>query len=411
MFWAQKMSRRSRLPVVFSATAGYSVIMMHSLCLAALLATAAADGLPPIISVAPDAPVSDKHAAKELKVWLSRMCPDVPFKMGPPVQGANQIIVGPDAALSLGLPAASLAGLGNESYYLNLFTPPFAGSMVLSGGNRSTRGTLYAVYHLLTDTFSYDFLAHDETVVPACPDYVPHYEITDSPSFEYRDDNQWQVSTQSEWATRVGYNGPSSAQPDAKGGHLVYATPPGFVHTSYALLAYPERLPPTAGGPPAQLYAAHPEWFWPRGAKGGSTYGQLCWSNASLVAFVTAQARAILRAQPDASILSVSQNDNGNRCLDPAEEAVNRQAGSPIGALLIAVNTIAEALESEFPRPPYGGGSNRGPPWLGLRPAAELDLSRSPPPSLPRAQTWPSTHWHTSGRDQRRPAGSSRAPT
>ena len=85
---------------------------MHSLCLAALLATAAADGLPPIISVAPDAPASDKHAAEELKVWLSRMCPDVPFEIGPPVQGAaNQIIVGPDAALSLGLPAASLAGL------------------------------------------------------------------------------------------------------------------------------------------------------------------------------------------------------------------------------------------------------------------------------------------------------------
>ena len=33
-------------------------------------------------------------------------------------------------------------------------------------------------------------------------------------------------------------------------------------------------------GPPADIFAKNPEWFWPRNA---SVYGQLCWSNDSLI--------------------------------------------------------------------------------------------------------------------------------
>ena len=109
------------------------------------------------------------------------------------------------------------------------------------------------------------------------------------------------------------------------------------------------RKPGERDIPPPKLRAAHPEWFWPRGAENATVYGQLCWSNASLVQFVTAQARKILRAQPDARILSISQNDNYNQCMSAAEQAINQREGSPIGALLTAVNTIAAALEAEFP--------------------------------------------------------------
>ena len=343
-----------------------------ALALLALATPTAADSLPPAIAVADDAPAVDKYAAAELKSYLSQACPKIPFKVGPPAaKTVAQIAVGAGAAVALGLSAETLEGLGSESYYVGFFTSPLAGSIVLAGGQGSARGSLYAVYHMLMDVMNFDFLAHDETLVPfVCPEEIPHYSLTQSPAFEYRDDNQFQVSSSSVWATRVGYNGPSSAQPAEHGGHTSYASPPGFVHTSYALLSYPDP-PPASRGPPAALYEAHPEWFWPRGAAGATTYGQLCWSNASLVAFVTAQARAILRAQPDAAILSVSQNDNGARCLDAAEEALNDASGSPIGALLTAVNTIAAALEPEFPHVAVDTLAyqwSRSAPTSGLRP-------------------------------------------
>ena len=39
--------------------------------------------------------------------------------------------VGADAAVASGLPETTLAGLGNESFYLGFFTPPLASSIVL----------------------------------------------------------------------------------------------------------------------------------------------------------------------------------------------------------------------------------------------------------------------------------------
>ena len=323
---------------------------MRSLVLAVLVAVelAAGDGLPSAIVVAPEASVSDKRAASDLLFYLKQACPHQNFTLGSPNKSSAEptIIVGPEAALALGLPASHLSGLGNESFYHNFFTPPFAGSIIVAGGVGSSRGTLYAVYHMLTAVVGFQFLAHDETVVPSyCPSYVPHYDLTQSPAFEYRDNNQYQPTTQQDWSARVAYNG--RAADAAHGGHVAYASPPGFVHTSYHILAFPDA--PTDNTPPPDLFAAHPEWFWPRGPSGAKTYGQLCWSNASLVAFVTSQVRKVLQAQPDAEIISISQNDNGNQCEDPAERAVNAREGSPIGALLNAVNTIAAALEPEFP--------------------------------------------------------------
>jgi hypothetical protein len=57
----------------------------------------------------------------------------------------------------------------------------------------------------------------------------------------------------------------------------------------------------------------------------------------------------MLDAQPNATIVSVSQNDNGRACQDPAELAANRAEGTSGGALFGAINTIADALASSHP--------------------------------------------------------------
>ena len=130
-----------------------------------------------------------------------------------------------------------------------------------------------------------------------------------------------------------------------------YASPPGFVHTSYTIFdgATDGSHNCTRHGkcPPADVFEAHPSWFWPQ--NDSSLYGQLCWHNQSLIDFVVVQAKRFLSTQPDARIVSISQNDNGRYCHDPAELKIIQEEGSPSGPLLRAVNQVAKALATEFP--------------------------------------------------------------
>ena len=102
-------------------------------------------------------------------------------------------------------------------------------------------------------------------------------------------------------------------------------------------------------GPPPVLWKQHRLWFWSREDANASTNGQLCWHNKSLVSFLTAQVTALLRANPNASLVSVSQNDNNLYCKDTAEMAIIEAEGSPMGPMLRAVNQIAATIAAEFP--------------------------------------------------------------
>ena len=48
-------------------------------------------------------------------------------------------------------------------------------------------------------------------------------------------------------------------------------------------------------------------------------------------------------------LTALYQNDNGLYCHTPAELAVIKREGSPMGPLLLAVNTIAKALAPKYP--------------------------------------------------------------
>ena len=51
-----------------------------------------------------------------------------------------------------------------------------------------------------------------------------------------------------------------------------------------------------------------------------------------------------LRAQPQANVLDLSQNDNGHYCNSTEEQLVIAQEGSAIGPLLRAVNFVSVAF-------------------------------------------------------------------
>ena len=85
-----------------------------------------------------------------------------------------------------------------------------------------------------------------------------------------------------------------------------------------------------------------------------TTFGQLCWGNASMVEYMIQQMRRSLHFwtayRPSYySIVSVSVEDNGYYCNDTNEQRIYAEEGSLSGPLIRAVNTIAAALKDEYP--------------------------------------------------------------
>ncbi|MBQ4290763.1 MAG: DUF4838 domain-containing protein, partial [Clostridia bacterium] len=126
----------------------------------------------------------------------------------------------------------------------------------------------------------------------------------------------------------------------AQGGCVFYAR---FVHTMNELV------------PPEQYYDTHPEYFALQYDKNGENptrrggYSQPCLTNPDVLQIALKNVRKILDENPDASIMSVSQNDIHFSCQCENCRAVDREEGSPSGALLRFVNAIAEDIEKDYP--------------------------------------------------------------
>eukprot|EP00041_Stephanoeca_diplocostata_P042274 m.10550 g.10550 ORF g.10550 m.10550 type:complete len:605 (-) comp7608_c0_seq1:319-2133(-) len=254
------------------------------------------------------------------------------------------VAVGTIATRAVGLKDALVESLGLEGY-IATNNGTSAGvqknAYAITGKPGAPRGTLYGAYAFLSE-LGVRFYNPNVTQLPPSPagGILPSVDLTKIPSLEYRSNNEYVASSNMDWAVRMHYNG--VPYPDQVGGGVVYAEPPGFVHTSYKLLS-----DDAAERPPADLFKSNNEWFWPHDDP--NTYGQLCWSNASLVDFILGRVKTMLRQQPQATIISVSQNDNQNYCKDPGDMAIIQEEGSPIGPLLRAVNTIAAGIKDEFP--------------------------------------------------------------
>jgi hypothetical protein len=101
--------------------------------------------------------------------------------------------------------------------------------------------------------------------------------------------------------------------------------------------------------PPAEYFAAHPEYFSLVGGKRQDGYAQLCCTNQDVIRICTEKIRAAMRAQPDAMVFSVSQNDTDKHCECPRCQELARQEGSQCAPVLNLVNRVAEAIEKDFP--------------------------------------------------------------
>ena len=276
-------------------------------------------------------PVSsnDTFAAAQLCEYLNQVESCSALVSWPtPAPDADLIVaVGYNATLLLAPSVASRLSsstLGEEGYVACVDN--MTNAVGLSGSFMSPRGSIYAVFDFLNAT-GFSIWSENATTIPSSLDIPATYCTAFVPLLQYRETFNHPFIVVNDYNFSIAMH--DNRQDDGKaGGGIQYANPPGFVHTAYTLV------------PPSVYNASQPMWF------GGQ---QLCWSNDSLIAFLIDQVVFYLLQNPEATIISVSQNDDTDYCTRPLEQQIIDEEGSPAGPMLRTVNAIAAAIQTSFP--------------------------------------------------------------
>lgn len=220
---------------------------------------------------------------------------------------------------------------GNDGFVIQTS----ANKVLLSGA--SDRGTLYAVYSFLEDYLGCKWLDSQTEYLPQLSKAeVPFVDRTDTPVFKYReayfnDAHNW------EFAARNKLNGYGTTNGEEQGGKFTYAAQLGG-HTLPYLV------------PVSEYYDSHPEYFaLVEGKRSNAKDAQLCLTNLEMTKVATENVLKWLSEYPDADFISVSQSDNPTYCECENCKTVLEEEGSPSGALLRFVNTIASSVKEKYP--------------------------------------------------------------
>ena len=280
---------------------------------------------------------AELHAATELQSYLSAMTgATLPIRRDNEMaKGEQEIVIG----------VTNRAEAENfdmaDAYRIHVENA----SLSICGG--SPRGTLYGVYGFL-ESLGCRFFAIDTETVPTCSSITltKDTDLRVKPGFEYRD-LFWSNVYDEDISAKLGLNGALMSGEygrklsDKVGGGITYAGP-HFVHT-FAYMITKETH-----------FATHPEYFSEiNGVRTAEPlYSQLCMTNDEVLEIVIRHVKGWLRENPEAKIVSVSQNDSfvGNSyCTCKNCQKIIDEEGSPAGPLLRFVNAVAEAIEEEFP--------------------------------------------------------------
>jgi hypothetical protein len=349
------------------------------------------------VVVDPRGPAADDFAARQLAIFLgiaagsAAPLPVVSPRAPGASPGTPVFVVGPAAAVATGgLSVVELhnSGVRDDGFFCSSSSTVDLRQIMLTGGVRScwpescnqtaaeSRGTINAVFEYL-QMLGFRFFSINTTVLPPLSSSrstaTPvHCNGVHNPSFSFRMINAaffpyraytgpvyWpgsdaprgtQLTDRSLYAVANHFNGAMDGGElpglpgewgGAAGGAEGYNIA-GFVHTSSNI------VPPST----------YPGWY------GGSK--QLCWSNASLVAFIAQKVEGYLDAFAVAhghsnTLVSVTQEDTGGDCpklphgkcfcqTDEERAVIAEEGGSPMGPMLRAINSIASAVATKHPQ-------------------------------------------------------------
>ncbi len=276
----------------------------------------------------------DQKAAEELAQWLGEMT-GTSFPVVSDSQPAQdkEISVGHTNRLAAAHLSIAKLDLGEEGYAI----AQQGQRLFLLGGKR--RGAINAALALLEEDLGCRWYTsgrdrHEpEHRIPRRPTLrvgiVPRSFV---PKLGVRDPFWWDAF-EGNWSlhNRTNASPFPAAVPQEWGGNTRMPS----VHSFYGLV------------PPGEYFAEHPEYF----AEIGGVHhpSQPCLTNPDVVRIATESARQWLRSNPQAQIISVSQNDTSGYCTCANCRALDEAEGSHAGTLINFVNQVAEELEKEFP--------------------------------------------------------------
>ena len=279
------------------------------------------------IVVGDEAGATERFAAEELASILKQVTGAAfEIRTDRPKEGAC-VFVGRQAAglLDGGLKTEDLGAEG-------ILVATKDGQLILTG--HAPRGTMYAVYSFLEDAVGCRWWSSKaSTISQKATLKVGPLQTRYVPPLEYRE-VFWYDAFNGDWSARNKCNGQAHQLDEKHGGHHQYY---GFVHTFFPLI------------PPEKYFAEHPDWFSMISGNRKHEQAQLCLTNAEMRAELIKNLKAGLKANPAATIASVSQNDWFGSCQCEACTAIDRDEGSRAGALLRFVNAVAEDVCKEFP--------------------------------------------------------------
>ncbi len=296
--------------------AGVMIVAGSSSCMRTVDLGGRKAGCP--VVVASDATEAERHAAQELTLWLGRAGGgSFPVTNTAPARGPA-IVLSFDPALG-----------GEES---RLRTAR-GGRIQISGGR--PRGVLYGAYGLLEDHLGFRWYTKDAIRVPPTGVLAVPAGIDErtKPQLEYRE-VFWTEAFDGDWAARNRLNSNSARLDPRHGGKVSYGT---FVHTFERILSAEEH------------FDAHPEWFSMVKGQRVKARTQLCLTHPEVRRRAIETVRGWIRANPDATIFSVSQNDWLNPCECPACKAIDDAEGSYAGTMIDFVNHVAAAIAKDHP--------------------------------------------------------------
>jgi hypothetical protein len=194
-------------------------------------------------------------------------------------------------------------------------------NIIISGG--SVEAVQNAIYEFIEKYLNVKWYAPNVEVVPSNKSIVLHRDIN------YRYSPEILTRTVH---SRLFYQNLSFA---AK--HKVTTTAFPFYVSSARVHTFNKFLPEE------EYYKSHPEYFALRGDKRLPT--QLCLTNEKVYEIVTDEVGKLFLANPESSVISVSQNDNQQYCTCDNCKQVDREEGSQAGTMVKFVNKIA----ADFP--------------------------------------------------------------
>lgn len=285
-----------------------------------------------VIAIAAKASAPDRHAAEDLAALL-KQATGAEFPICTPEEAGSRprLAVGPGAAKAT-VPCLSLDGLGADGIVIEAVSP----HIILTGGSGAPRGTLYAVYTFLEDYVGFRWWTRSETTIPKKSMLTVRSDLNMRyvPPLERREPYYCEAFDK-DWAVRMKDNGYCQID-EARGGFLGWAG--RGCHTFYLSLV-----------PPEQYFEKHPEWFSEIEGTRVAQYGQLCLTNPELTQFVIMRVKQLLKDNPKAAYVSVTQNDWLGWCTCAKCKAVDDEEGGQSGTMIRFVNAVAEGIEQEYP--------------------------------------------------------------